>query len=90
MCFPKDNFKLFGLHEQVEWYHFEPMLSNFGPSQGRKDLENGIVWLQTRTKPWFSKKDPIPVAVPKWMNIAHFEHRLSRSHPHSGAYLICR
>ena len=40
MCFSKDTFGLFGVHKQVEWAHFEPMLSNFGPSQGRKGLEN--------------------------------------------------
>ena len=34
---------------------------------------------QTGSKPWFSKNDPSPVVVHKWMNIAHFEPHLSRS-----------
>ena len=81
------------------------MLSNFGPSQGPKGLENGLFWddkwlkngskpwdkwLKSESKPWFSKHDPGPVVVPKRMNTAHFEPHLSRSHPLSGAYLICR
>ena len=41
------------------------MLSNFGPSQGRKGLENGPLWdhkwLKNGSKPWFSKHDPSPV-----------------------------
>ena len=49
-CFSKDTFGLFGFHKQVDWSHFEPMLSNFGPSQGRKGLENGLIcnhkWLK--------------------------------------------
>ena len=94
MCFSKDTFALFGLHKQVEWAHFEPMWSNFGPSQGRKGLKNGPIWdhkwLKNGSKPWFSKHDPGPLVVPKRMNIAHFEPLLSRSHPLSSAYLICR
>ena len=43
-----------------------------------------------RSKPWFSKNDPSPVVVPKRMNTAHFEPLLSRYHPFSIAYLICR
>ena len=37
----------------------EPILSNFGPSQGRKCLENGLMWdhkwLKNGSNPWFSK-----------------------------------
>ena len=40
MCLSKDTFGLFGVHKQVALAHFEPMLSNFGPSQGRNGLEN--------------------------------------------------
>ena len=85
MCFSRDTFGLFGVHKQVEWSHFEPMLSNFGPSQGQKGLENGPIWdhkwLKTGSKLWFWKNDPSPVVVPKRMNTAHFEPLLSRSHP---------
>ena len=94
MCFSKDTFGLFGLHKQVEWSHFEPMWSYFGPSQGREGLENGPIWdhkwLKNGSKPWFPKNDPSLVVVPKRMNIAHFKPPLSRSHPFSIAYLICR
>ena len=72
----------------------EPMLSKFGPSQGRKGLDNGPIWdhkrLKNGSKPWFSKNDPSPVMLPKRMNTAHFEPLLSRSHPLSNVYLICR
>ena len=44
MYFSKDTFGLFGVHKQVEWAHFEPMLSNIGPSQCRKGLEYGPIW----------------------------------------------
>ena len=44
MCFSKDTFGLFWVHKQVERAHFEPMLSNFGPSQDRKGPENGLFW----------------------------------------------
>ena len=44
MCFSKDTFGLFGVHKQVKRAHFEPMLSNFGPSHGRKGPENGPIW----------------------------------------------
>ena len=94
MCFSEDTFGLFGLHKQMEWSHFEPMLSNFGSSQGPKGLENGQIgdhkWLKNGSQPWFSKNDPSVVVVPKRMNTAHFEPLLSRSHPFSSAYLICR
>ena len=93
MCFPKDSFGLFGVHKRVGWAHFEPMLSNFGFSQGRKGLESGVFWehkwLQNGSKPWFSKNDPSHVVVQKRMKKGHFERVLSRSHPISGAYLIC-
>ena len=94
MCFSKDTFGIFGVHKQVEWSHFEPMLSKIGPSQGRKGLGNGPIWdhkwLKNGSKPWFSKKnDTSPIVVPQRMNIAHFEPPLSRSHPLSSAYLIC-
>ena len=53
------------------------MLSNFGPSEGRKVFENGPTWnykwLKNGSNPWFSKNDPSPVVVPKRMNTAHFE-----------------
>ena len=92
--FSKDTFGLFGVHKQVEWAHFEPILSNFGPSQGQKDLENGPIgdheWLKNRSNPWFSKNDPSPVVMPKRMNTPHFEPLLSRSHPLSSVYFICR
>ena len=69
------------------------MLSNFDPSQGRKGLENGPIWdhkwLKNGSKPWFSKKVLVQL-VPKRMNTAHFEPLLSRSHPFSNAYLMCR
>ena len=69
------------------------MLSNFGPSQGRRGLENGSIWdhkwLKNGSQPWFSKNDPSPVVVPKRMTIAHFEPLLSCSHPLSSAYLVC-
>ena len=94
MCFSKDTFGLFGLHKQVEWSHFEPMLCNFGCSQGRKGLENGPLWddkwLENGSKPWFSKNDPSLVVVPKQMNTAHSEPLLSRFHPLSSVYFICR
>ena len=93
MCFSKDTFALFGVPKQVERAHFKPMLGNFGPSQGRKGLENGPIWdhkwLKNGSKPWFWKNDPIPVVVPKRMNATHFEPLLSRSHPLSGTYFIC-
>ena len=92
MCFSKDTFGLFGVHKQAEPAHFEPMLSKFGPSQGRKGLENGPIWdhkrLKNGSKPWFSKNDPSLVVVPKRMNIADFEPPLSCSHPLSSVYLI--
>ena len=91
-CFSKDTFGLFGFHKQVDWSHFEPMLSNFGPSQGRKGLENGLIcnhkWLKNGSKPWFPQIDPSPVVVPKRMNASHFEPLLSCSHPLSSPYLI--
>ena len=94
MCFSKDTFGLFGVHKQVQWAHFEPMLSNFGPSEGRKGLEIRPIWdhkwLKNASNPWFSKNDPSPVVVPKWMDIAPYEPLLSRSHPLSSAYLISR
>ena len=59
------------------------MLSNFGPSQGRKGLENGPIgdnkWLKNGSKPWFCKNDPSLVVVPERMNTTHFEPLLSRS-----------
>ena len=68
MCFSKGTFGLFGLHKQVEWSHFEPMLSNFAPSQGRKGLENGPFWdhkgLKNGSKPWIPKNEPNPPVVP--------------------------
>ena len=89
MCFSKDIVGLFGLHKQVEWCHFEPMLSNVGHSQGRKGLGNGPIldhkWIKNGSKPWFSKNDPSPVVAPKRMNTAHFEPLLSRSHPLSSS-----
>ena len=94
MCFSKDTFGLFGVHKQVERAHFEPMLSNFGPSQGRKGLENGAIWdhkwLKNESKPWFFNHDPSLVVVPKRMNTAHFQPLLSRSHRLSSVYLTCR
>ena len=33
------TFGSFGVHKQVEWAHFEPTLSYFGASQGRKGVE---------------------------------------------------
>ena len=55
MCFAKDTFGQFGVHKQVERVHFEPKLSNFGPSQRRKGLENGPIgdhkMAQKRVKP---------------------------------------
>ena len=70
------------------------MLNNLGPSQGQKGLENGPIWghkrLKNGSKPRFSENNPSPVVVPKRMNTAHFEPLLSRSHPLSSAYLICR
>ena len=57
------------------------MLSNFGPSQGQKGLENGLFWghkwLKTGSKPWFSKKDPSRVVVPKRATLIHFLVRTS-------------
>ena len=68
------------------------MLSNLGPSQGRKGVENGPIWdhkwLKNGSKPLFSKNDPSLVVVPKWMNTTHFEPLLSCSHPPSTVYLI--
>ena len=92
--FPKILLDYLGVHKQVEQAHFEPMLSNFGPSQGRQGLENWPIWdhkwLKNGSKPWFSKNDPSPLVVPKHMYTAHFEPLLSRSHPLFSAYLICR
>ena len=34
MCFSKNDPRPFGVHKQVKWALFEPMLSKFGPSQG--------------------------------------------------------
>ena len=77
MCFSEDTLGFFELHKQVKWSQFEPMLNTFGPSQGRKGLENGPIWdhkwLKNGSKPWVSKNDPSPVVVPKRMNTAHFE-----------------
>ena len=77
MFFSKDIFGLYGLHKQVEWSHFEPMLSNFGISQGRKGFEKGPIsdnkWLKNGSKPWFSENDLSPIVVSKRMNAAHFE-----------------
>ena len=60
MCFSKDIVGHPGLHKQVEWSHFGPMLNNVGPSQGQKGLGNGPIWdhkwLKNGSKPWFSKK----------------------------------
>ena len=93
MWFSKDTFGLFGVHKQMEWSHFEPVLTNFGPSQGRKGVESGPIrdqkWLKNGSKPCFSKHDPCPVVVPKWMNTVHFEPFVSRSHPLSSVYFIC-
>ena len=94
MWFSKDTFGVFGVHKQVEWAH-EPMLCNFGPSQGQKGLENGPIWdhkwLKNGPNPWFSKTMILVlVVVPKRMNTTHFEPFLSRSHPSSRVYLICR
>ena len=51
------------MHKQVECAHFEPMLSNLGPSQGRKGLENGPIWdhrwLKNRSKPWSPKLEAL-------------------------------
>ena len=92
MCFFKDTFRLFGVHKQLECVHFEAILSNFGPSQGRKGLENGPIWdhkwLKKGSNTWLSKRDLGPVVVLKWMNLALFEPVLSRSNPLSSAYLI--
>ena len=94
MCFSKDAFGPFGVPKEVGSAHFETMLSHFGPSQGRKGLENGPIWdhkwLKNGSKPWFAENDPSPVVVPKRMNTAHFEPLLSHSHPLSSVYLICR
>ena len=94
MCFSKDTSELFGVHKPVVWSHFEPKLSNFGPFQGRKGLENGPIWddkwLKNKSKPWFPKNDPSLVVLHKRMNTAHSEPLLSRSHPLSSVYLICR
>ena len=69
------------------------MLSNFGPSKGRKGLENGPLWdhkwLKNGSKRWSSQNDPSLVMVLKLMNTAHSEPLLSRSHPLSSVYLIC-
>ena len=90
MCFSKDAFGLFGVHKQVE----RANLSKFGPSPGRTGLENEPIWdhkwLKNRSNPWFSKNDPSPLVVQKRMNTADFEPLLSRSHPLSSVYLICR
>ena len=60
MCFSKDTFGLLGVHKQVKWGHFEPMLSNFGPFEGQKGLENGPIWdhkwLNNGSKPFFFQK----------------------------------
>ena len=96
MCFSKDTFALFGVHKQVNSAHFEPRLSNLAPPppQGCTGLENGPIrdhkWLKNESKPWYSKNDPCQFVLPKWRNRAHFEPLLSRSHPLSNAYLICR
>ena len=65
------------------------MLSKFGPSQGRKGRENGLIWdhkcLKNGSNPWFPKNAPSPLVVPKRMNTAHFKPLFSRSHPISSA-----
>ena len=98
MCFFKDTFGPFGVHKQVEWAHFEPVMANFGPSQGQKGLENGPIWnhrwLKNGSKPWFSKNDTSPVVVPKRTNTAHFEPLLSlaRHFPMQTSFVVksCR
>ena len=94
MCFSKHTVGLFGVHNAIERAVFEPTLSNFGPCEGRKGLENGPIWdhkcLKNGSILWFSKNDPSSVLVPKPRNTAHFELLLSHSHPLSSAYLICR
>ena len=51
MFFSKDTFGLFGVHQQVEWAHFEPMLARlkverafkmgqFGTTNGSKRGQN--------------------------------------------------
>ena len=60
MCFSIDP-RPFGVHKQVQWAHFERMLSNFGPSEGRKGLEIRPIWdhkwLKNASNPWFSKNE---------------------------------
>ena len=41
MCVFKDLFGLLAVLKQVQSTHFEPMWSNFGPSQGRKAFTTG-------------------------------------------------
>ena len=66
MCFSKDTFGLFGLHNQVEWFHFEPMLSNFGPSQGRKGLEMGQFGTTNGSKTGQNHGFPKMILVQLW------------------------
>ena len=50
MFVSNDAFGPFGVYKQVKWARFEPNLSNFGPAQVRKCLENGPIrdhnWLK--------------------------------------------
>ena len=75
----------------------EPMLSPCGailpPLKAERALKIRPIWddkwLKNRSKPWFSKTDPILVVLHKRMNIAHSGPLLSRSQPLSSVYLIC-
>ena len=93
MSFSKDPFGLFRLRNQVEWAHFQPMLSNFGPAKADRALKNGPFGATNRSKTGqkhcFPNLYPCPVLVPKRMYTAHFEPLLSRFHLLSVSYLIC-
>ena len=66
MRFSKDIFVLFWLHKQLEWSHFEPMLSNFGRSQGRKGLENGQFGTTNGSKTGQTHGFPKMILVQLW------------------------
>ena len=51
MCFSKNDPRAFGVHEQVNCAHFEPIVSHFPPPfYVTKCLENGLFWDQKWVK----------------------------------------
>ena len=60
----------------------DPLMAEKALKMGQFGTTNGS---KTGQKQWFSKSDPSPVVVPKWMNAGDFEPLLSCSYPPSNA-----